>query len=163
MLVPLVISLAAVLVGAQEPVPSVPASISSAVAPAATEVSAASPDAGVPLFEAETTQLTEAVVAEIANTPEIAEYAHLFSFENTTTPLSARAKRQRRLIKCKSAPGDLLYPSKLVWGIFDLLLGGALEPIIPLASVCYENSPFKNYNAEKCAAVTAGWTTEELQ
>ncbi|KAK7191755.1 hypothetical protein DPSP01_007209 [Paraphaeosphaeria sporulosa] len=162
MLAPLVLSLAAVLVRAQEPVPSVPASISSAVAPAATEVPADSTDAGVPLFEEETTQLTDAVVADIVNTPEIEEYAHLFAFENTTTQLSERAKRQRRLAKCKSAPGDLLYPAKLVWGIFDLLLGGALEPIVPLASYCYKDSEFDNYNADKCAAVTAGWTTGEL-
>lgn len=163
MLVPLVLSLAATLVSAQEPVPSAPAAISSAVAPAATEVPADSTDAGVSLFKEETSQLTDAVVADIVNTPEIAQYAHLFAFENTTTPLSERAKRQRRLLKCKSVPGDLIYPAKLVWGIFDLLLGGALEPIVPLASYCYKDSEYTNYNAEKCAAVTAGWTTGDLQ
>lgn len=163
MLAPLVFSLTAVLVRAQAPVPSVPASISSAVSPAATEVPTDSTDAGFPLFEAETTQLTDAVVADILNTPEIKEYAHLFVFDNATSQVSKRATRQRRLGKCKSSPGDPLYPSNLVWGIFDLLLGGALEPIVPLASFCYEDSEFNNYDADKCAAVTAGWTTGELQ
>jgi hypothetical protein len=59
-------------------------------------------------------------------------------------------------------PGDALYPNKLVWGLIDLLLGGALEPIVPIGSSCYQNSTYNNYDAERCAYLVKNFDQEEI-
>ena len=146
-------------VKAQEPESSVTASI----APAATVVST-NTSAGIPLFDVEAVQLTPLVITDLVNDDQVSEYAYLFAFDNSTTiGASTRARHIRQATKCKTYPGDLLWPSKIVWSIFDLVLGGALEPIIPLASPCYKESIYSNYNATKCAAITAAWGIEETQ
>jgi hypothetical protein len=95
--------------------------------------------------------------------PELGEYASLFEFgDNSNSTLSARTHRARRSQRCKTMPGDLLYPGKLVWGIFDLLLGGALEKIVPIGSPCYKNSEYNNYDAAKCAHLVKDVGSEEI-
>ena len=59
-------------------------------------------------------------------------------------------------------PGDLLYPGKLLWGVFDLLLGGALEKIVPIGSSCYKTSEYNNYDAAKCADLVENFDSEEI-
>lgn len=146
-------------VRAQESRPSVTASI----APAATVVST-NTSAGIPLFDVEAVQLTDLVLTDLANDDQVSEYVYLFAFENSTTiGASTQARRVRQTKKCKTYPGDLLWPSKIVWGVFDLVLGGALEPIIPLASPCYKDSMYSNYNTTKCAAITAAWGVDQTQ
>jgi hypothetical protein len=156
-----VLSLRVVRISAQES----EASATGSIAPAATLVSTESA-AGVPLFNAEAVQLTEEVIAQLAGSddPDIAKNAHLFSFDDSpsVTPV-ARAQRIRRAARCKTYPGDFLWPSNLVWDVFDRVLGGALEPIVPLASVCYKNSQYKNYDAAKCSALTAAWGLDKTQ
>lgn len=129
------------------------------VQPAATTVPATDTEANVNLFQAETVQLTPEVVADLetSDNDTLREYAHLFAFEGTGEPASSRI---RRAGACKAASGTSSWPIKIVWDIFDLLVGGALSPIIPKASPCYQNSPYNNYNAAKCAAVNTGWSTE---
>lgn len=141
--------------------PAVP-SFTASVAPAAETVAADTP-ANVALFDTEAVQLTDNVVADLQNNPDVAEYASLFEFEDSSnSTLSARTRRVRKSLRCKTMPGDLLYPNKLVWGVFDLLLGGALEKIVPIGSPCYKKSEYNNYNAEKCASLVANYNTEEL-
>lgn len=156
-----ILSLSVAVVKAQDSEPSVTASIE----PAATVVPTDS-SAGVPLFAVEAVQLTDPVITELVNDDDaqISDYAYLFAFDNSSaiTP-AARSRRVRRAAKCKTYPGDLLWPSKLIWGIFDLVLGGALEPIVPLASPCYKDSVYNNYDATKCAAITAAWGVEKTQ
>lgn len=138
-------------------------SFTASVAPAAETVAPDATPANVALFEVETVQLTDAVVADIQNNPELAEYASLFEFEDSSnSTLSARTRRARRSLRCKTMPGDALYPSSLVWGIFDLLLGGALEKIVPIGSPCYKKSEYNNYNAAKCASLVANVGVEEI-
>lgn len=142
---------------------SVVPSLTVSVAPAAETVASDATPANVPLFEDETVQLTDKVVAEIQNNPDLAEYASLFEFEDSeNSTLSARTRRSRRSIRCKTMPGDLLYPGKIAWGVFDLLLGGALEKIVPIGSPCYKDSEFNNYNAEKCASLVENFDAEEI-
>ncbi|KAH7069060.1 hypothetical protein BKA63DRAFT_536314 [Paraphoma chrysanthemicola] len=127
---------------------SVAPSFTASVAPAAETVATDSTTANVPLFEKEAVQLTDSVVAGLQNDPAVAEYASLFEFEDgSNSSVSARLRRVRRAQRCKTMPGDLLYPSKLIWGVFDLLLGGALEKIVPIGSPCYKNSEYNNYDA----------------
>ncbi|ORY01670.1 FAD binding domain-containing protein [Clohesyomyces aquaticus] len=126
-------------------------SVTASVGPAATVVPADS-DSGVPLFEVETLQLTEAVIAHLRSDDQVGDYAKLFAFDNAT--LSSRSTGARRGARCKTYPGDPLWPSKSVWDIFNLLLGGALSPIVPIASPCYPASVYNNYDAGKCANIT---------
>ncbi|KAF2627204.1 hypothetical protein BU25DRAFT_469653 [Macroventuria anomochaeta] len=134
----------AALAAAQSSVPSFTAS----VAPAAETVTTVSTPANVPLFDIETVQLTDNVVAELQSNPEVAEYASLFEFGDANSTAAVRSRHARSAQRCKTMPGDALYPSKLVWALTDLLLGGALEPIVPIGSSCYPNSTYNNYDAE---------------
>jgi hypothetical protein len=130
--------------------------------PAAEVVSDATP-ANVPLFDLETYQLTDNVVTELYNSPDLSEYASLFEFEDSSnSTVSARARRVRKALRCKTMPGDALYPNETTWGIFDGLLGGALEKIVPIGSPCYTTSEYNNYDADKCAALVRNYNKEEI-
>jgi len=138
-------------------------SFTASVAPAAETVASDATPANVPLFDTETVQLTDNVVSDLQNNPDVSEYASLFEFaDSSNSTVSARTRRMRKSLRCKTMPGDLLYPNKLVWGIFDLLLGGALEKIVPIGSPCYKDSQYNNYDAAKCASLVADYNKEEI-
>lgn len=138
-------------------------SFTASVAPAAETVAVDSTSAKVPLFQEEAIQLTDNAVTKIQANPDLAEYASLFEFEDSSnSSVNARARRVRRSQRCKTMPGDLLYPGKLVWGLFDLLLGGALEKIIPIGSPCYKKSEYNNYDATRCEYLVKNYNAEEL-
>jgi hypothetical protein len=62
---------------------------------------------------------------------------------------------------CKVYPGDSNWPSATAWATFGEAVGhNALIKTVPLAAPCY-NGPY--YNAAKCAALTANWTSSYLQ
>jgi hypothetical protein len=107
--------------------------------------------AGVPLFDAETVQLTDESIGRIDP-----KYADLFAFDDGKPKAASWSS-------CKILPGDPEWPSDDVWDQFNTLLDGALLPIIPVASPCYEDSPYNNYDADKCAEIVQDWTTSELQ
>jgi hypothetical protein len=137
-------------------------SFTTSIAPATETVATGSNNANLPLFAVEAVQLTDNVVADIQNNPDLAKYASLFEFEDSlNSTVSARVRRVRKSLRCKTMPGDLLYPQEDVWGLFDLLLGGALEKIVPIGSPCYQKSEYNNYNAEKCAALVRDYNKEE--
>jgi len=154
----IIVSLAcAVLVTAQCSVPSFTVS----VAPAAETVASTSTPANVPLFDVETVQLTDNVVTELQTRPEVSEYASLFEFGDANSTKAARTRRARSAQRCKTMPGDALYPTKAVWDLFNLLSGCALEPIVPIGSACYPNSTFDNYDTERCAYLVENLYAEE--
>ena len=70
-------------------------------------------------------------------------------------------KRAASASKCKTFPGDALWPTKLVWKVFDLLTGGALIETVPIGAACYTNS--EHYDSVKCADILAHWTESETQ
>jgi hypothetical protein len=149
----------AALARAQSAVPSFTAS----VAPAAETVASDSTPANAPLFSAETVQLTDNVVTGLQNNPDVAEHASLFEFaDSANSTASARVRRARRSLRCKTMPGDALYPSKSVWGLTNLLLGGALQPIVPIASPCYLESKYNNYDAQRCEFLVKNYNSEKL-
>jgi hypothetical protein len=138
-------------------------SLTASVPPAAETVALDSNDANLPLFAVEAVQLTDNVVTAIQKNPDFAQCASLFEFEDSSvSAVSARMRRVRKSLRCKTMPGDLMYPQKAVLGLFDLLLGGALEKIIPIGSPCYQKSKYNNYNAEKCAALVRDYNREEI-
>ena len=67
---------------------------------------------------------------------------------------------EKRSNKCKTYPGDLLYPTKAVWKVFDLLTGGRLIKTIPYASVCYEGDL---YDESKCQFLLDNWNQSTTQ
>ncbi|KAF2026389.1 hypothetical protein EK21DRAFT_92421 [Setomelanomma holmii] len=142
---------------------SVAPSMTATIAPAAETVASDTTAANIHLFLEETVQLTDDVVSDLQDDPSLAEYAGLFEFaDRPNSTVSAKARRVRRSQRCKTMPGDALYPSKLLWGILDLLLGGALEKIVPIGSPCYKQSEYNNYDAAKCASLVQNYDQEEI-
>lgn len=139
------------------------ATLAFSVPPAAETLATYVTPANLALFGVEAVQLTDDVVSSMQQSPELAEYASLFEFEDSSnSSLSTRTRRARRSLRCKTMPGDLLYPGKLLWGVFDLLLGGALEKIVPIGSSCYKTSEYNNYDAAKCADLVENFDSEEI-
>ncbi|CAA9964908.1 FAD binding domain containing protein [Pyrenophora teres f. maculata] len=133
------------------------------VPPAAETLAADVMPANLPLFDFEAVQLTDSAVAAIRKDAKFAQYASHFEFENASnSTLSERARRARRALRCKTMPGDGLYPSNAAWDAFDALLGGALQKVIPIGSSCYKNSVYSNYDAAKCADLVKNFDAEEI-
>ena len=154
-----ILSLAcAALATAQSSIPSFTVS----VAPAAETVTSTLTQANAPFFDAETVQLTDNAVSKLRSNPEVAEYASLFEFGDVDSTAAVRNRRARNSQRCKTTPGDALYPNELVWGLTDLLLGGALEPIVPIGSPCYQSSTYNNYDPERCAYLVKNFDQEEI-
>ena len=61
---------------------------------------------------------------------------------------------------CKTMPGDLFYPNKPIWKVFDLLTGGALIRTVPLGSACYEG---EHYDEAKCTFLVNNWNDSDTQ
>lgn len=108
------------------------------------------------LLGAETLQLTENVFDTMLNNKVTNEFAHIFAFESNDT----LSKRQSA--SCKTYPGDRLWPSKLVWGVFDLLLGRRLLATEPIASPCYD-SVWGAKNPAECNALVGRFTKATTQ
>ena len=88
-----------------------------------------------PLFEYEKTQLNEDSLEALSSNP-----ASINS-------------------ECKTFPGDANWPSDEVWHSFNRTLNGALLKPAPLASVCYNNTSYNNFDTAKCEAISSAWST----
>lgn len=126
------------------------------VSPAYAQVGTLS-SSGAALFSTETLQLTEDVLANLTNL----QLSHIFVFgfpSNSMTDDDVGSKRAAAAAaarSCKTYPGNVLWPSPIVWRVFDLLLGGALIKTVPLASPCYHD--YGDYNAAQCVWLAANW------
>ena len=87
----------------------------------------------------------------------------LFLFDDTDSEDAAQVSRRTwtNVGDCKTYPGDWKYPSRLTWGVFNLLTGGALIETVPIGAVCYPNSGV--YDAAKCADILENWTQSDTQ
>jgi len=108
------------------------------------------------LLGAETLQLTDAVLDNIAQDNATRGYANFFHFESNDTIV------KRQSLTCKTYPGDKLWPSKLVWGVFDLLLGRRLLTTEPIATPCYD-SAWGTKNLAGCNTLVARFTKATTQ
>lgn len=120
------------------------------VRPAAAHVSRDPTAAGAELFSYEAIQLTDSVLVDLKNRTASAQYAPLFAFGSQEPPGAGAGD-------CKTYPGDPLWPSADLWAVYNDLLGNALSPIVPIASPCYVDSAYDNYDASRCASVAEGW------
>ncbi|KAK4207052.1 6-hydroxy-D-nicotine oxidase [Rhypophila decipiens] len=126
------------------------------VAPAAEPVDV--PETEIPLSEAEVVQLTDSVIANL--TEFQLSSVELFDFAPADENATNFEKRFFGQPKCKTFPGDFLWPSKLVWKVFDLLTGGALIETVPIGAVCFKTSGV--YNAAKCQTLLDNWGNHEV-
>ena len=127
------------------------AATSGTVAPAAAVVPAtALTAAGAQLFQWETLQLTQPVLANLTNM-NLTDVT-LFSFPTTSSASTSR---------CKVFPGDANWPSPIAWEVLNILTGDALIQTVPLAAPCY--SGWLEYNATACASITSQWSDPHLQ
>jgi hypothetical protein len=102
-------------------------------------------------------QLTDTVLANLTAC-ELSDI-ELFQFDDNAD-LGVVSKRAAKG-DCKVYPGDSRWPSRLTWGVFNLLTGGALIETVPIGAVCYPNSGV--YDANKCSDILAKWTQSETQ
>lgn len=129
---------------------------------AATTVSADSNNAEFPLFEAERVQVTDETLKAVRDLDSSFGYGKQFAFDDDNdVDISASSSQQSG--SCKVLPGDPSWPSDDSWAFFDGLLGGSLVPVIPLASPCYQNSVYDNYDAKECEDIRKNFTTPEIQ
>jgi hypothetical protein len=106
--------------------------------------------AGAPLFEWETTQLTDHAIAKLNR-----NQAALVGFGDDT-PNTTRSSGT-----CKTFPGDRQWPSHSTWSTLNNLLDGALIKNVPLAASCYSSWP--QYDSNECEKLTAQWTDSNIQ
>ncbi|KAF4982316.1 hypothetical protein FZEAL_2045 [Fusarium zealandicum] len=99
-------------------------------------------------------QLTEDVLADLTELDlDGIEYFQFADEAETHDKRSLAA-----LARCKTMPGDALWPKKLVWKVFDLLTGGALIKTVPFGAVCY---PGEHYDANECSKILDNWTNSD--
>lgn len=110
------------------------------------------------LFPAETIQLTNEVLADLSSNIRNANVSDVFKFADHYTDSTLSKKISR---SCKVMPGDVSWPSNLLWDIFDTLLGKRLIKTVPLAAYCYPDWP--EYDADKCTSITSQWAVSNLQ
>lgn len=115
----------------------------------------ASSNSSASLFSYELVQLTDSI---LANYSDQGLNTTLLEFGSDSEDDLAKRSLFTTSGSCKTAVGDWLWPSELVWDLIDILLGGALIKTTPLAAVCYED--FDNYDAEECAFLTANWLND---
>lgn len=123
--------------------------------PAATSVPVTAP-AGVALQEAENLQLTNSVIERIASDNVTAEYVEYFAFDNSSFANPERVQRAASAA-CRTFPGDPTWPKKIIWDVFNALLGGALLPAKPIGASCYD-SKWGRKDSAQCADVSTNWT-----
>ncbi|KAL5334136.1 hypothetical protein BJX70DRAFT_391680 [Aspergillus crustosus] len=97
------------------------------------------PAQGKEYFGFETVQLLETDLQKLNESD-----AALFSFNSTN---SETELSERSLSLCKVFPGNLLWPSKIIWGLLVLVTGGTLVKGAPRASTCYSGP---DYDAADC-------------
>ncbi|KAL4861396.1 hypothetical protein BDV12DRAFT_208053 [Aspergillus spectabilis] len=108
------------------------------------------------LFPVEMVQLTDEVLTDVSESIQNETISNMFLFGNdSTVSLSKRGR-----LSCKAMPGDWFWPSWLIWEIFDILLGRRLIKPTPLAAYCYPDR--SEYDAVKCASISAGWLTSDV-
>lgn len=109
------------------------------------------------LLPEETIQLTESALAQ-----SVYELSRQFGNRNIPTVFhfASNASSKRATSRCKTYADDSLWPTEWVWQIFDVLLGGALLEVPPIASPCYTN--WGNYDAATCQSISDGFTNSNL-
>ncbi|KAI1102380.1 FAD-binding domain-containing protein [Jackrogersella minutella] len=129
----------------------------STIAPAVASVDAQNSNSTAELFEGETLQLTDAVIANLTEL-ELSNIT-LFTFQDDSS-LNETLSRRALPGLCKTYPDDPFWPFRTTWKIFDLLLGGALIETVPYAASCYNT--FADYNSTKCDFITKNWINASI-
>jgi hypothetical protein len=64
-------------------------------------------------------------------------------------------------LKCKCYAGESCWPSTREWQALNASVDGLLQKVLPIAASCYNTfEGVPTYNAEKCAAVNASWSSQ---
>jgi hypothetical protein len=127
------------------------------VAPAAEHVNE-SQGARVSLPEEEL-QLTDAILANLTDL-QLSNVSLFYFGDSEPEDISKRELDASSFGKCKTFPGDALFPGKTVWNILDLLTGGAIISTVPLGAACYEG---EHYDADKCEFLLSNWANSSTQ
>ncbi|KAI1635311.1 FAD binding domain-containing protein [Biscogniauxia mediterranea] len=128
----------------------------STVAPAVDRIDERYSNSTADLFMYETLQLTDAVIANLTQLD--LSNVTLFAFQNHS--VMEDASKHSIFGRCKTYPGDHLWPSQSLWTLFNLLLGKALIETVPYAAPCYDD--FNDYDQAKCDFITNNWANGSI-
>ncbi|KAG9247534.1 FAD binding domain-containing protein [Calycina marina] len=123
------------------------------VAPTVAVVDGSKIEPCVDLFQSGTVQFMDEVVANLTSLD--LTKIDLFSFADSTNVANGILAK-RAAARCKTYPGDALWPFLLLWKPCDVLLGCTLVQTILYASPCCDS--FGNYDQEKCGFIQNNWT-----
>lgn len=106
-------------------------------------------------FPYENVVLTDVVTQDY---PELSFDDVVYTDPESNNTISKRASLAN--LVCKILPADRSWPATTILTLVGLLTGQGLIQTVPLAAPCYSG---KNYNAAKCADITARWSDSDLQ
>ncbi|XEU96104.1 hypothetical protein FSHL1_001389 [Fusarium sambucinum] len=100
-------------------------------------------------------QLTASSARDLKNLDS--QHAPLFypEIESNGQSLGLHARN-----KCKTFPGDSLWPSDSVWKLLNLITGGALIKTIPVGATCYNSIGV--YDEARCNHIINQWSKSSL-
>ncbi|KAJ4122951.1 hypothetical protein NW768_009942 [Fusarium equiseti] len=107
------------------------------------------------LLAEEKFQLTTSSLSELNKADP--KHASLFFPDDKLDKRNAKALASK---KCKTFPGDKLWPSEPVWKLLDLITGGALIKTVPIGAACYDD--YGVYNEARCSHIADQWTNSSL-
>lgn len=128
----------------------------STLAPAEEVLSHTTSASGASLFLSESIQLTESVISNLTDL----SLTNISLFYFGTTDGETTLDKRLTSSSCKVYPGDLLWPNKFVWGLFNLIIGGRLITTIPSAASCYNSW---GYDSADCSYVIEEFTDSYFQ
>ena len=59
--------------------------------------------------------------------------------------------------QCRCFPGDTCWPTAIEWAAFNKTIAGRLIATKPIGSLCYHDTEWKDYSAQKCAELKSNW------
>ncbi len=109
--------------------------------------SAGPTDSPYNLFDFEKVQLTEEITQKAPS-----DFRSYLEAHDGISPVPVAEQ------KCKTYPGDANWPGDDVWKGLSMALNGALLKPSPVASVCYNQTGYHNYDGTKCSEISANWS-----
>ncbi|KAJ3458156.1 hypothetical protein MRS44_012265 [Fusarium solani] len=104
----------------------------------------------------EKVQLTDSILSNLTDL-QLTNVSVLY-FDDTTQ--NQKRGLQAGLPKCKTFPGDLLWPGTIIWNVLDLVTGGAIIKTVPIGAACYDE--FGAVDDARCVQIIDQWTNSSL-
>jgi hypothetical protein len=96
-------------------------------------------------------------VGEIATIPTLFEFEKFQFYPKEFEATHQTVKNDLNTDECKAFPGDAGWPRDEKWSDFNTTLNGTLLKPAPLASICYKNTTYGNFDSSECEILSSKW------